>query len=169
MLEEKCANMMRDWLLSVPYLDALDEKAQGFTKVEHQWSTELNDTGRVYGVEVMGIEITTLRFPHIDKQNEQMAIQLAATNLAVELSRQNATKEREISKLNQATHVRMQEDRNRVAEAEERQQEVQRRKNIAESDTASKKAEMDTLVVKAEMALALANQNKEKEVALAQA
>ena len=116
--------MMRDWLLSVAYLDALEEKGKGFSKVEHQWSTELNDTGREYGVEVLGIEITTLRFPHIDAQDEQMAIQLAETNLAVEQSRQNATKEEEISKLNQATHVRMQADRNRAAEALEREQEV---------------------------------------------
>jgi hypothetical protein len=38
MLEEKCANMMRDWLLSVPYVDALAEKSQGFTKIEHEWT-----------------------------------------------------------------------------------------------------------------------------------
>lgn len=169
MLEEKCANMMRDWLLSVAYADALEEKAKGFTKVEHQWSTELNDAGREYGVKVLGIEITTLRFPHIDKQDEQMALQLADTNLTIEMSRQNARKEKETSVLNQATHIRMQEDKNREAEAEERQQEVQRRKNTAEADTVTKKAEMDTLVVKAEQALALAQENKAKEVALAKA
>ena len=169
MLEEKCANMMRDWLLSVPYVDALEEKAQGFTKVEHQWSDELNETGHVYGVKVLGIEITTLRFPNMDKQDEQMALQLAETNLAIETSRQDATKEKEISKLNQAIHIRMQEDRDREAEAQERQQEVQRRMNIAEAETVTKKAEMDTLVVEAEKTLALARQNKEKEVALAQA
>ena len=169
MLEEKCANMMRDWLLSVPYLDALEEKAKGFTKVEHQWSTELNDCGSEYGVKVLGIEITTLRFPNIDKQDEQMALQLAQTNLHIEESRQNAMKQNEISKLNQATHLRMQDDKNREAESEERIQEVQRRKNTAEADTITKKNEMDTLVVKAQMALALAQENKDKEVALAKA
>ncbi|CAB9508684.1 expressed unknown protein [Seminavis robusta] len=169
MLEEKCANMMRDWLLSVPYADALEEKSKGFTKVEHQWSAELNDTGRVYGVKVLGIEITTLRFPSVDKQDEQLALQLAETNLAIETSRQNATKEKEISRLNQATHVRMQEDRDREAEAEERQQEVERRKNKAEAETITKKAEMDTLVVEAEKNLALAQQNQTKEVELAKA
>jgi len=169
MLEEKCANMMRDWLLSVPYSDALKEKAQGFTKVEHQWSKELNDTGRVYGVEVMGIEITTLRFPNIDKQDEKVALQLAETNLAIEMSRQNAMKEMESSKLNQATHIRHQEDRGREAEAEERQQEVQRRKDIAAAETITKKAEMDTKVVEAEKLLALAQEMKGKEVALAKA
>lgn len=169
MLEEKCANMMRDWLLSVAYLDALAEKAKGFTKVEHQWSSELNDTGREYGVRVLGIEITTLRFPYIDKQDEKMAIQMAETNLAIETSRQNATKEQEMSKLNQATHVRQQEDRDREAEAEERQQEVERRKNVAEAETTTQKADMDTKVVEAEMKLALAKQQQEKEVALAKA
>jgi hypothetical protein len=109
MLEEKCANMMRDWLLSVPYLDALEEKSKGFTRVEHQWSSELNGACRGYGVQVLGIEITTLRFPHIDKQDEKMALSMADTNLAIETSRQEATKEKEISKLNQAMHDRMQE------------------------------------------------------------
>jgi len=94
---------------------------------------------------------------------------MAETNLAIEMSRQNATKEQETSKLNQATHIRMQEDKNREAEAEERQQEVQRRINTAEATTASKKHEMDKEVVKAEMELALAQERKEKEVALAQA
>lgn len=158
-----------DWLLSVKYVEALEEKAKGFTRVEHQWSKELNDTGREYGVQVLDIQITTLRFPHIDKQDEQMAIQLAETNLAIETSRQNATREQETSKLNQATHVRMQEDRDREAEAEERQQQVERRKNTAEADTITRKAEMDTKIVEAEKALALAQQTKEKEVALAKA
>jgi len=169
MLEEKCANMMRDWLLSVKYLDALDEKADGFTKVEHQWSAELNDTGREYGVEVVNIEITTLRFPTIDKQDEQVALQLADTNLTIERSRQDAMKESEMSKLNQATHMRLQEDKGREAEAEERQQEVQRRKDTAEAETLTKKVEMDTKVVEAEKCLALAQENKNKEVKLAKA
>ena len=169
MLEEKCANMMRDWLLSVPYLDALEEKAHGFTKVEHQWSKELNDCGCEYGVQVLGIEITTLRFPNIDKQDEQMALQLAQTNLHIEESRQSALKEKETSKLNQATHVRVLEDQNREAECEEHQQDVQRRKNKAETDTITQKNEMDTLIVKAEMELQLAQENKDKQVAIAKA
>jgi hypothetical protein len=59
MLEEKCANMMRDWLLSVPYLDALAEKSQGFTTIEHEWTAQLNDAGFTFGVAVMA-----LRLPH---------------------------------------------------------------------------------------------------------
>lgn len=169
MLEEKCANMMRDWLLSVAHLDALKEKAQGFTKVEHQWTAELNDTGREYGVEVLVIEITTLRFPHIDKQDEQMALQMAETNLLIEMSRNDAAKEKETSKLNQATHIRQQEDRDREAEAQERTQEVLRRRNAAEAKTVTKKAEDETLVVEAEKGLALAMENKNKEVFLAKA
>lgn len=167
MLEEKAVNMMRDWLLSVSYTDALEEKATGFPKVEHQWSSELNAAGRKYGVPVLNIEITTLRFPSIDMRDEKMAEQRAETNLAVELSRQNAVKEMETSKLNQAMHVRMQEDRDR--EAEERQQIVQRRKNAAAAETVVNKAEMDTKAVEAEMALALAQQDRDKKVALAQA
>jgi regulator of protease activity HflC (stomatin/prohibitin superfamily) len=169
MLEEKCANMMRDWLLSVPYLDALAEKSQGFTTIEHEWTAQLNDAGFTFGVAVMGIEITTLRFPSIDKQNEQVAVQLAATNLAIESSRQNASKEHELSKLNQATHLRLQEDRDREAEAEERQQQVERRKDLARAETVTKKAEMDTKVVQAAKMLALAEEMKAKEVALAKA
>ena len=169
MLEEKCANMMRDWLLGVSHLEALREKAQGFAKVEYQWMAELNNTGREYGVNVMGIEITTLRFPHIDQQDEQMALQLAKTNLLVEEQRQSAIKENETSKLNQATHTRMQEDRDREAEAQERLQTVERRKNIAIGETVTKKAEMDTQIVKAETCLALATEQKDKEVALAKA
>ena len=169
MLEEKAVNMMRDWLLSLPYIDALEEKAKGFTKVEHQWSAELNGAGRKYGVQVLNIEITTLRFPSIDLRDEKMAEQRAETNLAVEMSRQNAMKETETSKLNQAMHVRMQEDRDREAEAEERQQKVQRRKNAAAAQTVTNKAEMDTKAVEAEMALALAQQDRDKKVALAKA
>jgi len=169
MLEEKLANMMRDWSLGVTHLEALEEKAKGFTKIEYQWMAELNNTGREYGVAVLGIEITTLRFPHIDQQDEQMALQLADTNLIVEMQRQSATKEKEISKLNQATHIRMQEDRDREAEAQERLQTVERRKNIAIGETITKKAEMDTQIVKAETCLALAKEQKDKEVALAKA
>ncbi len=169
MLEEILANMMRDWLLGVTHLEALEEKAKGFTKVEYQWMAELNNTGREYGVAVLGIEITTLRFPHIDQQDEQMALQLADTNLIVEMQRQSATKEKEISKLNQATHIRMQEDRDREAEAQERLQTVERRKNIAIGETITKKAEMDTQIVKAEICLALAKEQKDKEVTLAKA
>lgn len=169
MLEEKCANMMRDWLLSVSHVEALQEKSHGFTKVEYQWTKELNDTGLEYGVQVLGIEITILRFPHIDKQDEQVALQLAETNLLVEMSRQNARKEQESSKLNQATHIRMQEDRNREAEAEERQQEVQRRKDMAEAETTTKKLQMDTKVTEARTELALAQEKRDKEVAIAKA
>jgi regulator of protease activity HflC (stomatin/prohibitin superfamily) len=169
MLEEKCANMMRDWLLSVEYLDALKEKAKGFTKVEHQWSKELNDTAFEYGVQVIGLEITTLRFPNMDAQDEQVALQLAETNLAIESSRQNASKEKEMSILNQATHDREQDDRDRQAEAEERQQQVQRRKDVAQAETVQKKAEMDTKVVQAAKMLALAQESQDNEVALAQA
>lgn len=169
MLEEKAVNMMRDWLLSVQYADALEEKAKGFTKVEHQWSAELNGAGRKYGVQVLNIEITALRFPSIDIRDERMAEQRAETNLAVEMSRQNAMKEIETSKLNQAMHVRMQEDRDREAEAEERQQIVQRRKNAAAAETITNKANMDTKAVEAEMALALAQQDRDKKVALAKA
>lgn len=169
MLEEKCANMMRDWLLSVPHKDALEEKAKGFTKVEHQWTTELNDLAQTYGVEVMGLEITTLRFPIIDKQDEAMADQLAETNLAIDKSRQEGMKEVEINKLNEAKHDREQQDKNRGAEAEERQQEVQRRKDVAEAETKTKKAEMDTKVVEAQKAYELAAENKLKEVAVAKA
>ena len=92
MLEEKCENMMRDWLLSVTHIEALAEKSHGFTKVEFQWMSELNDTGREYGVSVLGIEITVMRFPHIDSQDEKMAIQLAQTNLELESQRQKALK-----------------------------------------------------------------------------
>ena len=169
MLEEKAVNMMRDWLLSVPYTDALAEKAQGFTRVEHQWSTELNGAGRKYGVEVLNIEITTLGFPSIDLCDEQMAQQRAETNLAVEMSRQNALKEAETGKFNQAMHLRMQEDRDREAEAEERMQMVQRRKNTAAAETITSKAQMDTKAVEAETALALAQQDRDKKVALAKA
>ena len=69
MLEEKCANMMRDWLLGVSHLEALEVNAKGFTKLEYQCMAELNN-GREYGVAILGIEITTLRFPHIDQQDE---------------------------------------------------------------------------------------------------
>lgn len=127
--------MMRDWLLSVAYLDALEEKARGFTKIEHQWSAELNSAGREYGVAVLGIEITTLRFPYIDQQDEKMALQMAETNLKLETSRQEAQIEKECGILNQVTHVRMQEDRNRDAEVLERKQEVERRNNTAEAET----------------------------------
>ena len=169
MLEEKCGNMMRDWLLSVPHESALEEKAKGFTNVEYQWTSELGNAGRGYGVEVLGIEITTLRFPHIDKQDEQMALQQAETNLQIETSRQSAKKEHESSKLNQATHIREQEDRDRDAQAAETQQEVQRRMDKANAETIKKKAEMDTQVVEAEKKLELARQSKEYEVAIAQA
>jgi hypothetical protein len=169
MLEEKCANMMRDWLLSVTHIEALSEKSHGFTKVEFQWMSELNDTGREYGVSVLGIEITVMRFPHIDSQDEKMAIQLAQTNLELESQRQKALKEQETSKLNQATHNRMQEDRDREAEALERLQAVERRKNIAEVTTITEKAKMDTEVVKAEMELSLVRENKDKAVFLAKA
>lgn len=169
MLEEKCANMMRDWLLSVTYSEALQEKSTGFTKVEFQWTSELSETGREYGVQVLDIQITILRFPHIDKQDEQMALQMAETNLLIEVSRNNAKKEQESSKLNQATHIRQQEDRDREAEAQERLQEVERRKNAAEADTVTKKAMAETEVVKAQMNLELAKENKDKEVALAKA
>lgn len=74
----------------------------------------------------MGIEITTLRFPTIDRQDEQVALQLAETNLAIEASRHILAK-KEMSKLNQATHIRLQEDRDREAEAEERKQQVEHR------------------------------------------
>jgi regulator of protease activity HflC (stomatin/prohibitin superfamily) len=169
MLEEKCANMMRDWLLSSTHQEALVEKAKGFATVEHQWTSELGEAGLSYGVEVLGIEITTLRFPHIDKQDEKMALQMADTNLQIEISRQSATKEHETSILNQATHIRQQEDRDRTAQAEETQQLVQQRINRAAAETTTKKAEMDTKVVQAEMKLELARQNKEKEVTLAKA
>jgi hypothetical protein len=163
---------------------------------------ELNDAGFEFGVALLGIEITTLRFPtsdlftknlphqvyekhaktyvgedeymikegnELDKQDEQVAVQLAATNLAIESSRQNASKEQELSKLNQATHLRLQEDRDREAEAEERQQQVERRKDLARAETVTKKAEMDTKVVQAAKLLALAEEMKAKEVALAKA
>lgn len=94
---------------------------------------------------------------------------MAETNLLVEMSRQNAIKEQESSKLNQATHLRMQEDRYQEAEAEERQQEVQRRKDMAEAETTTKKVQMDTKVVEAKMALALEQEKRDKEVALAKA
>lgn len=169
MLEEKCANMMRDWLLSVSHSEALAEKAKGFTKVEYQWMSELNQTGREYGVSVLGIEITVMRFPHIDSQDERMAVQLAETNLELESQRQKVLKEQEASKLNQATHIRMQEDRDREAEALERSQMVERRKNVAESSTISEKAKMDKEVVQAEMELSLARENKDKAILIAKA
>jgi hypothetical protein len=98
-----------------------------------------------------------------------VGVQLATTNLAIVSSRQNANKEQELSKLNQATHLRLQEDRDREAEAEERQQQVERRKDLARAETVTKKAEMDTKVVQAAKALALAEETKAKEVALAKA
>jgi len=76
MLEERIANMMKDWLLSVHYTEALEEKASGFAKVEHLWSTALNQTGREYGVSVLAIEITALRFPTADSQDEKVALQV---------------------------------------------------------------------------------------------
>lgn len=169
MLEEKCGNIMRDWLLSVAYLEALAEKSRGFTKVEHQWTAELNEMGHLVGVKVLSLEITTLRFPSIDKQDELVAEQLAETNLAIESSRQNASKEIEWSKLNQATHVRLQQDRDREAEAEERAQLVERRKDVARAETATQKAAMDTKIVEASKTLALAEELKDKEVFLAKA
>ncbi|MEC8010182.1 MAG: SPFH domain-containing protein [Pseudomonadota bacterium] len=93
-LEEPLKQALRDWLNSVDHKDALDAKSQKFSNVEDQLLSDLNKQASRLGISIKDLQISDLRFPDLDVENEKLAAVKAASRQDIQTIQSKAETEK---------------------------------------------------------------------------
>jgi|GEM_PF-1407578 len=167
-LEEPCMNRLRDWLQSVNHDQALEAQTKGFENEENRLVSQLQDIADQYGVQVVSLEITTLKFPDIDAENYKISLQKAEAQLEINKLQNQAYLAKQQQLTASEEHNKSMQGLELKAKGNEKTAEVDQRKNTNAAHTVKSKAEAESTAVEAERTLELARVTKTNDVQMAQ-